>query len=88
MPDKLLGHVVHFGHSKYGSSWKSQAALFCLYSGAANLFAGTTPMNLTTDLIVSNITFSGTTNISNYVSINSSTLLGSGSGSGTFALVE
>ncbi len=51
-------------------------------------FSGSTPLNLTSDLIVRNMTFSGSTSIQNYAAINTSTLLGSGSGSGTFALVE
>lgn len=50
--------------------------------------SGSTPLNLTSDLIVRNMTFSGTTSIQNYAAINTSTHLGSGSGSGTFALVE
>lgn len=51
-------------------------------------FSGGTSLNMTTDLIVSNITDSGVTNITNYTTVNSGTALGSGSGNGTFTMVE
>lgn len=62
-----------------------------IYAPDSNLtFSGTTPLTLTSDLIVNNMTFSGNTTIQNYTTVNSTTPLGSGGGSAnaTFALVE
>ena len=61
-----------------------------LYAPSSPLtFSGTTPLSMTADLIVSNMTFSGTTNITNYTTINGTTPLGSGgSGGASLALVE
>jgi hypothetical protein len=60
-----------------------------IYAPDSNLtLSGSSAINLVSDIIVKNITFSGSTTIQNYTSINTSTLLGSGSGNGTFALVE
>jgi hypothetical protein len=48
-----------------------------------------TPLSMTADLIVSNMTFSGSTNITNYTTINGTTPLGSGgAGGASLALVE
>jgi Flp pilus assembly protein TadG len=50
--------------------------------------SGTTTLNLTADIVVSSITGSGSTNITDYRTVNSGTALGSGSGSASFGLVE
>lgn len=60
-----------------------------IYAPDGNItVSGSTGLSLTTDLIVSNITSSGNLNISNYTTVNTGTALGSGSGNGTFTMVE
>lgn len=60
-----------------------------IYAPDGNItVSGSTALNLTADLIVSNITSSGSLDLTNYTTINTGTALGSGSGNGTFTMVE
>jgi Flp pilus assembly protein TadG len=82
-----LSRTNSSGITLSGSSTTSFQGI--IYAPDSNLtFSGTTPMSLTADAIVNNITFSGSTTISNYLSVNGSTTLGGGGGTGAFAMVE